>query len=168
MASSWASTACPSAKPQLIDTTDTPGRLAAVATLVIRSASDWLLASTSTICAPGAMAWAHSTSSASSISQLPRRPGRIGGRQAARLAVLIDHRQERRRRTVLMVQRRAGGGLPNWLSNVSSAEDGRIVVGIDDGDRLARAVQRQVVDAVGGAHLGRRCRPCAVAADRAF
>ena len=43
-------------KPQLIDTTDTPGWLAAVATLLIRSDSDWLLASTRTIWAPGAMA----------------------------------------------------------------------------------------------------------------
>ena len=45
---------------------------------------------------------------------------------------------------------------PNWVSNASRAWiDARVVVGIDDGDGLARAVQREVVDAVGGADLGR-------------
>ena len=85
MASSLAKTAWPSGKPQLIDTTDTPGWLAAVATLAIRSESDWLLASTRMIWAPGAMAWAHSTSSASSTSQLsvPGPFGSVAGRDVA-------------------------------------------------------------------------------------
>ena len=63
--------------PQLIETTETPGWAAAVPTAAIRSESDWLSASTRTIWAPGAMAWIHSTSSASSISQLAA-PGPFG------------------------------------------------------------------------------------------
>ena len=157
VASSLAKTAWPSANPQLIDTTDTPGWLAAVATLAIRSDSDWLLASTRMIWAPGAMAWAHSTSSASSTSQLsvPGPLGSVAG-QRGRLAVLVEDRQERRRRPVLVVERRSGGGQAELgVEGVEGLEDGRVVVGIDDGDGLAGAVERQVVDAVGGPDLGR-------------
>ncbi len=98
-ASSAAETDWPSGNPQLIDTTETPGWAAAVATAAIRSESDWLLASTSTICAPGAMAWAHSTSSASSSSQLvaPGPLGSVAGRPV---------------------------GWPSWLSTVRNDEAG--------------------------------------------
>src|SRR5262249_47776070 len=84
-ASAWARTAEPSAKPQLIDTTDTPGKWAAAATPGIRSARDWLFAPPSTILAPGAMAWVHSTSRASSRSQLatPLPVGSVPGSGAA-------------------------------------------------------------------------------------
>src|SRR5580704_10871352 len=75
----------PSAKPQLIETTEAFGAEAAVTTAPIKSESDWLLASTRTIWAPGARAWAHSTSSSSSISQLLV-PGPLGS-AARRLVV---------------------------------------------------------------------------------
>jgi len=39
------------------------------------------------------------------------------------------------------------------IEQVHGLEDGRIVVGIDDGNGLARAVQRQVADAVRSADL---------------
>src|SRR5262249_12592760 len=58
---------------------------------------------------------------------------------------------------VLVVQRGPGGGraeLP--VEAVHGLEEGGVVVGVDDGDGLAGAVQGQVVDAVGRADLGRR------------
>ena len=93
-----------------------------MATAAIRSESDWLLASTRMIWAPGAMAWAHSTSSAVSTSQLsvPGPLGSVAGRRVG-LAVLVEHRQERRRRPVLVVERRPAESVrPNWVSNASS------------------------------------------------
>ena len=57
--------------PQLIETTDTPGREAAVRVAVNRSSGVSLLASTSTMLAPGATACAHSTSKDSSNSHSP-------------------------------------------------------------------------------------------------
>ena len=99
IASSAARTDWPSVKPQLIDTTDTPGCCAALWTALIRSASDWLLASTRMIWAPGAIACVHSTSSASSLSQLAT-PAPVGST--------------------------AGSGVdcPDWLSTVKNAEAG--------------------------------------------
>lgn len=60
-----------SAEPQLIDTTETPGMALAVSTAVIMSVKFDDFASTTTILAPGATAWAHSTSSISSPAQPP-------------------------------------------------------------------------------------------------
>ena len=91
------------------------------------------------------------------------RPARVGRGQGRRLAVLIEHRQERRRRAILLVERRPGGVSPNWLSKRPAAWiDVRVVVGIDDGDGLAGAVEvdagdhAQRIDAIGGTDLGRR------------
>ncbi len=55
---------------QLMDTADTPGN-AAAASAPRKRERPALLASTRSILAAGAIAWAHSTSSDSSISQLP-------------------------------------------------------------------------------------------------
>ena len=66
----------------------------------------------------------------------------VGRWQGRGLAVLVEHRQERRRRPVLVVERRSGGGQPELgVERVEGLEDARIVVGIDDGDGLAGAVQ---------------------------
>ena len=84
-------------------------------------------------------------------------PVRVGRGQGRGLAVLIEHRQERRRRPVLAVERRSGVGQPELgVERVEGLVDARVVVGIDDGDGLAGAVQREAVDAVGGPDLGRR------------
>src|SRR5258707_541485 len=55
--------------PQLMETTETPCQFAAVVTAAVKSEKLELVASTSTILAPGARACAHSTSRASSTSQ---------------------------------------------------------------------------------------------------
>ena len=69
---------------------------------------------------------------------------RVGGGQGRGLAVLVEHRQERRRRPVLSVERRPGVGQPELgVERVEGLEDARVVVGIDDGDGLAGAVERQ-------------------------
>ena len=52
-----------------MDTTETPGRAAAVETAVNRSEKEFVFASTRTMFASGAVAWAHSTSSDSSTAQ---------------------------------------------------------------------------------------------------
>src|SRR5579884_2171285 len=57
--------------PQLMETAETPARLAAVATAAYRSGSLAEFASTRMMLAPGATECAHSMSRASSISQLP-------------------------------------------------------------------------------------------------
>ena len=79
--------------PQLIETTDTPGRAAAVATAVNRSLLlVSVFASTRSMLAPGAMACAHSMSRASSISQVPLSiagPGRVRAGQVRGLARLV-------------------------------------------------------------------------------
>jgi hypothetical protein len=56
--------------PQLIDTATTPGRALATFTAAVRSRIDALFASTRTMLAWGAIACAHSTSSAISEAQL--------------------------------------------------------------------------------------------------
>ena len=43
-----------------------------------------------------------------------------------------------------LIQRRPGGGQPELgIEGVEGLEDARVVVGIDDGDGLAGAIQRQ-------------------------
>ena len=68
-------------------------------------------------------------------------PTRVGRGQGGRLAVLIEHRQERGRRPVLLVQRRSGVSQAELtVEGVQGREDIRVVISIDDGDGLARAV----------------------------
>ena len=64
--------------------------------------------------------------------------------------------QERRRRAVLLEQVRAAGRRAELgVEGVQALVDVRVVVGVDDGDGLAGAVEGEVVDAVGGADLRR-------------
>ena len=95
----------PSGKPQLIDTTDTPGWAAAVATPAIRSESDSLLASTRTILAPGADGV--NPFDVERFFQFPVAPPGPAGSTVGKLvglAVLVEDGQERRRRAVLLEQ----------------------------------------------------------------
>src|SRR5438552_3502186 len=61
--------------PQLMDTATTPGWRAAVVTAANRLLNELLSASTRRMLAPGAMAWAHSTSRAISLIQPLFGPG---------------------------------------------------------------------------------------------
>src|SRR5215471_16815776 len=63
--------------PQLIDTATTPGVLAAVVTAVNRFTNEADDASTRRMLAPGATAWAHSTSRAISVAQPELADGRV-------------------------------------------------------------------------------------------
>ena len=107
------------------DRTDTAPSVAAAN----KSVSELLLASTSTMLAPGAMACAIPRPT---IPRLPNcrpwdRPGRIDGRQRGRIAgaLLIHHAKAGRgRQAVSRVERRQVAG------------DRGIVVGVDDGNRL--------------------------------
>ena len=87
-------------------------------------------------------------------------PDRVGCGQGRGLAILIEDGQERRRRPVLIVQRRSGGRQAELgVERIEGLVDARVVVGIDDGDGLAGAVEREALvplDAVGGPDLGRR------------
>src|SRR6266478_4794522 len=62
--------------PQLMETTTTPGWLAAKRTAVKRLLVELVVASTRRILALGAIAWAHSTSSAISLAHPPLGDGR--------------------------------------------------------------------------------------------
>ena len=110
--------------------------------------------------APGAMAWAHSTSMAS--SDLPVPVAGVGGKR--RSARLVEHFQRRVRRVdVELLQAELAA------EAVGVGEDVGIVVGVDDGDRLTGAGARpcrrngNLVDAVGRLHLGRIDRSHAAA-----
>ena len=83
------------------------------------------------------------------------------------MAILIQHCQERRCRAVLLGERRAGGGESELIvERIDRLVDLRVVVGLDNGNGLARAVQRQIVDAVGGADLCRSVNDPAVCRDQ--
>ena len=101
-----------SVTPKLIDTTDAPLRFAVATPAVSRSPVLRLLHSISRRLACGAMAWAHSTSSAVSSAPLP-------------VAVVVG--------SVLLPScpttvRLGGAGRPNWASNVARSDwiDGRL------------------------------------------
>ena len=110
--------------PQLIETTF--ACFAAVCTAAIRSLVLAELASTRTIFAPGAAAWAHSTSSAISSDQLAFVWGS--------LVVWPDS---------FSTVRFAAGSLYSLSNAARSACDVRVVVGVDDRDRLAASGGRR-------------------------
>ena len=124
-----------------------------MATAVKRSALLSLVASTRTMFAPGAMACAHSMSRASSISQLPLMfPAPAGSVPAegpsARLVDLGEAgwigKAELSIETAEVAVGKAG---------IRAVHEARVVIRIDDGDRLPAAVARDraepdIVDAV--------------------
>ena len=124
-----------------------------------RSLKLFELASTSTRFAAGAMTWAHSTSMASSYSQFPLELPAPAGSVPGRPVVPPNW---------LSFVKLGGSGRPNVWSNsrqVAGAEIGRraihqagVVVGVDDGDGLARPIagdraEVDGVDPVGGPDL---------------
>ena len=88
----------------------------------------------------------------------PCPPTRVSSGQRRGLTTLVESTGSRMTTPAPYWSYRVGPAevRPNWVvERVQRLENGRVVVSVDDRDRLTGAVERQIADAVGRSNLGR-------------